>query len=397
VLRGGLAGLVALMAPPLAAGCSSEEEADKTPTPSPIKRPTASNLAAIGALGAADASGLRLPPGFTGRIVARTDQKPVANSDYVWHTFPDGGATFETTDGGWVYVSNSELPLVGGVGALRFDRDGNLVDAYRILDKTSANCAGGPTPWNTWLSCEEVARGRVFECDPFGKTDAIVRPALGVFKHEAATVDPVQKHLYLTEDEEDGCFYRFVPAQLTPDGNPDLTAGVLQVAQVAEDKKVTWIDLPDPEFKGQTPTRAQIAAATRFDGGEGIVFHQGIVYFSTKGDNRVWAYHTGDARMEVLYDAATAANPILTGVDNLTVTCCGDVLVAEDGGDMQVVAILADGSLKPLVQVEGHQGSEVTGIAFDPSGMRLYFSSQRGENGKSPGVTYEITGPFHLG
>jgi secreted PhoX family phosphatase len=77
----------------------------------------------------------------------------------------------------------------------------------------------------------------------------------------------------------------------------------------------------------------------------------------------------------------------------LTLSCCGDVLVAEDGGDMQVVAILPDGTLKPLLQVTGHSGSEITGPAFDPSGTRLYFSSQRGPSG---GVTYEVTGPFHL-
>ena len=95
----------------------------------------------------------------------------------------------------------------------------------------------------------------------------------------------------------------------------------------------------------------------------------------------------------VLYDEATAPDPILKGVDNLTVSCCGDVLVAEDGGDMEIVAILPGGALKPVVQVTGHPNSEITGPAFDPSGTRLYFSSQRGSG--NGGVTYEITGPFH--
>lgn len=395
MLRGGLAGLASLMAQTLLGGCSGEEGEPALAGPG-ATLPKKSNLAALGALGEPDENGLRLPPGFTGRVVARTDEKPVAGSDYVWHIFPDGGATFALPDGGWVYVSNSEVPLSGGVGALRFDRSGALVDAYRILDKTSGNCAGGATPWGTWYSCEEISRGKVFECDPLGKTEAVERPALGVFKHEAAAVDPVNKHLFLTEDEKDGCFYRFIPDGLTPSGDPDTAAGKLQVAQVGGDKRVTWHDLPDPEFKGTTPTRQQVAEATRFSGGEGIVFHEGVVYFSTKGDDRVWSYHTEDARLEVLYDAKTADNPVLTGVDNLTVTCCGDVLVAEDGGDMQVVAILADGGLKPLVQVVGHETSEITGIAFDPSGTRLYFSSQRGVAGKGGGVTYEVTGPFHV-
>ena len=118
-----------------------------------------------------------------------------------------------------------------------------------------------------------------------------------------------------------------------------------------------------------------------------------MIYFSTKGDDRVWAYHVATAKLDVFYDAAKITDPILKGVDALTVTCCGDILVAEDGDDMQVVAILPDGSTKPLVQVMGHDGSEVTGLAFDPSGKRLYFSSQRGPAG---GVTYEVTGPFHV-
>jgi secreted PhoX family phosphatase len=116
------------------------------------------------------------------------------------------------------------------------------------------------------------------------------------------------------------------------------------------------------------------------------------VYWTAKGDNRVRAYDTETERMSVLYDAATSANPILTGVDNVTVSASGDVLVVEDGGDMQIVAILPSGELLPLAQLVGYPESELTGPAFDPSGTRLYFSSQRGPKG---GTTFEITGPFH--
>ena len=72
----------------------------------------------------------------------------------------------------------------------------------------------------------------------------------------------------------------------------------------------------------------------------------------------------------------------------------GDILVAEDGDDLQLVAILPNGDLLPVVQIVGHPESEVTGPAFDPSGKRLYFSSQRGKNGD--GITFEVTGPFHV-
>ena len=360
----------------------------------PASIPLTSNLSRIGALSAtADQSGLLLAPGFTGRIVGRTNQVAVRGKPYVWHAAPDGGATFATPDGGWIYVSNSEVPIAGGVGALRFDDRGVAVDAYAILERTNINCAGGRTPWGTWLSCEETDSGEVYECDPFGVNEAVVRPALGVFKHEAVAVDPENQHLYLTEDQPDGRFYRYVPDGLDCRGFADLGKGSLEVAEVAGDGAVTWHPLPDPQFTGRMPTRLQVPESTAFDGGEGIAWYDGVIYFSTKGTNQVWAYEIATSTMGVLYDAATAANPILTGVDNLTVTCCGDVLVAEDGGDMQVVAILKDGTVKPLVQVIGHEGSEITGPAFDPSGTRLYFSSQRAPGG---GTTFEITGPFHL-
>ena len=61
---------------------------------------------------------------------------------------------------------------------------------------------------------------------------------------------------------------------------------------------------------------------------------------------------------------------------------------------MQVVAVSPSGDVVPLVQVEGHDGSEITGIAFDPTLRRMYFSSQRGLTGTGFGITYEVTGPF---
>jgi secreted PhoX family phosphatase len=70
---------------------------------------------------------------------------------------------------------------------VRFASSGEVIDAYQILSGTNLNCAGGLTPWGTWLSCEETLTGRVWECDPLGENEAVVRPAMGVFKHEATT------------------------------------------------------------------------------------------------------------------------------------------------------------------------------------------------------------------
>jgi hypothetical protein len=354
----------------------------------PEPRALRSRISEVGPLGEPDSNGLRLPSGFTSRVIARSGEAVIPGS-YVWHRLPDGGATYAAEDGGWIYVSNSEVPLVGGVSAIRFDATGAIRSAYRILERTHVNCAGGKTPWHTWLSCEEISRGRVYECDPWGEVQARVRPALGVFKHEAAAIDVERGHVYLTEDETDGRLYRFVPDRRI-DGHPDLASGRLDVAVVNASFELEWVPLPDPQYERGTPTRMQIPESTAFRGGEGIWYHDGFVYFSTKYDNRVWAYDVTASRISVLYDGN---DPRLRGVDNLTVSCCGDVIVAEDAGSMQLVAIIpGSGELRPLVQIAHASHSEMTGPAFDPSGTRLYFSSQRSGSG---GITYEVEGPFH--
>ncbi len=360
--------------------------------PNPIQA-AALSLASLGELLPSDQNGVRLPAGFTSRIVAQSGQILFG---YRWHAAPDGGACFAAADGGWIYVSNSEVGnKAGGVSALRFNRQGEVIDAYSILNHTNRNCAGGQTPWQTWLSCEEIEKGRVWECDPFGRKAAQMRNALGLFRHEAVAVDTQRKQLYLTEDEPDGCLYRYTAHALDAAGNPDLNAGVLEVAEVVDGSigAVRWHPLPDPSA-ATTPTRKQIVHCTRFNGGEGIWYHQDVVYFSTKGDDRVWAYHVRHRHLMIIYNAALFLQPVLTGVDNITGNAAGELLVAEDKGSMQIVALTVD-KIVPVLQVIGHDHSEITGPAFSPDGSRLYFSSQRGKTGLAEnGVTFEITGPF---
>ncbi|WP_203300097.1 alkaline phosphatase PhoX [Marinobacter sediminum] len=406
-------------------------------------------FANIGPLQAPDVNGVRTPAGFSTRVVAINGELPQSGGMSVaapqpggignrpWHIFPDGAGVVPRANGGWIYISNSEVPGVGTlgftfpeladvsgtieeftpglaqVGTLVFDPDGAIVDSYTILSGTTFNCAGCVTPWQTWLSCEEFPNGQVWECDPYQPGEGLACPTLGFFSHEAIAIDAGNRKLYLTEDMPDGRFYRWVPDPSDwPEGaeRAALQAGRLQVLCVGGDgvagaltgpQPIRWVDAQNPH---EPQHQNRLPASSVFDGGEGVWYFQGIVYFATKGDDRIWAIDVEAQTIEVIYDRATAEAPndILSGVDNLFVTEQGDVLVAEDGGDMQVVVILPDRTLKPFLQVTGQDASEIAGLAFSPDGRRMYFSSDRGgRNGlggftNGLGMIYEMTVPEGL-
>ena len=350
-----------------------------------------------GALGAADANGILLPQGFTSRKIAQAGEA-VPGTAYPWHVFTDGQATYPTagSDGGWILVANSEVPSAsgGGVSSITFAADGRITGARRILAGTSMNCAGGPTPWGTWISCEEYDGGMAWECDPTGASPGVPLPALGTFAHESVSVDPLGERLYLTEDEPDGCFYRF-----TPEAYPELSSGLLEVATVAPSGRVTWTEVPEPNRVAPTPTRAQVAGATRFDGGEGTWYDSGIVFWTTKGDKKVWAYDTVAGTLETIYDRERAGDGSpLRAVDNVTVARSGDVYVCEDGDNLEICLITPDRQVASFLRLDPEvhagiagAGNETVGVVFDPSGQRLYFGAQRSFG---RGAVYEVTGPF---
>ena len=363
----------------------------------------------FGALDSSGVANLLVPAGFTARKLATSGQvvKRSDNSDtsYTWHPNPDGGGVFPiltpAPDGvsspsltGWIYTSNSERTSAGSaVGALRFDAAGNVVDAYSIHQGAQNNCAGGVIPTTSgfrWVTCEEREDGFAVECDPYQPGDGIERPAMGRFYREAVAADPVNHRIYQTEDRSDGCFYRFTPTTWG-----DLSSGLLEVMTDLGGGAVGWATVPDPDGN-PTNTRSQDVGATKkvFNGGEGCWYTDGSVYFTTKGDNRVWRYATDTDVLTVVYDdsGGSFANPRhLTGADNVVATTTNRVFVAEDGGNMEIVGLdVATGATYPIIRY-AVSGSEITGPAFSPDGSRLYFSSQR-----NPGETFEVTGPWNL-
>jgi secreted PhoX family phosphatase len=347
-----------------------------------------------GPLRAPNALGFRLPEGFRVRLVARGGEV-VRGTRYQWHLASDGMATFPMGDGGHVLVSNSETSD-GGASAIRFGPGGKVQDAYRILSGTALNCSGGDTPWGTWLSSEEVEDGRVWECDPTGRRQAVPRPAMGIFKHEAAAVDASGQRVYLTEDLVDGGLYRFTPARW-----PSLARGVLEIARVRRGGRVEWVKVPD-SGAARERTRRQVKGSTRFKRGEGLWLDAGILYVSTTADHRVHAYETRRERIRVAYDGLASRSAPLLRVDQMTGSRGGEVFVCEDiaTDEVDMGVITPNRRVARFLSITGpqHRGSELTGVTFDPSGTRMYVASQRAfsksELAPGPGAIYEITGPF---
>lgn len=341
---------------------------------------------------------LHVPPGFTARLLATTGSEVMrcdgTGTGYVWHDDPDGGGVVPLLGGdtltGWAYVSNSET-IPGGAGAIVFDTTGQVTAAHAILSGTANNCSGGLVPTTAglrWISCEEIERGLAYECDPSGPGQGIPRPAMGRFFREAVAADVVNHCIYQTEDRPDGGFYRFTPTTWG-----DLSSGLLEVMVDLGEGVVGWATVPDP---GGYPvyTRYQNFGSPikAFNGGEGVSITDGQVFFTTKGDNRLWRYSPGNGLLTVVYDDAypTPSPRHLTGADNVVATTTNRVFVSEDGGNMEIVGVdVGTGATYPILRYDV-AGSELAGPAFSPDGTRLYFSSYN-----NPGETFEVSGPWN--
>jgi hypothetical protein len=384
------------------------------------------------------------PAGFDVRVVTRAGINPVTldTTGTVAHANPDGGAVYTLPDGGWIYVSNSEVNPGGAVSATKFDVDGTVIDHYRICTGTRQNCAGGKTPWGTWITCEEVTGGWAYECDPLGVVPQRQLTALGARSgREAAAIDPINHVCYQTLDNGAGKFVRFVSAPsdlvVTPEGvtRMQMVTGVSERLFIPAFNSLPAYDNVTVPNDATASSRLRQARpiqwladtgtnGTNFNGGEGIWYYEvpealrtiptagtvptrGVMFFASKNDNRIWAVDIENSLIELIYDTqnsqaftnlrnAGGAPGNFNQVDNVHVSPMGDVLVAEDGTAMRLAIMSNNQPPKLLMQITAGN-SEIAGPAFTPDGARLYFSSQRGPGGASGttlnGVTYEMTIP----
>ncbi len=412
-----------------------------------------------------------LPKGFSYRVISRTGDR--MNDGFKVPGQPDGMGAFSVGNNQVVLVRNHEIghsryttgplpdnkqlpdnfdrslcydpgrfdaqPFVGGTTSVVYNTKTQEVETqYLSLFGTDRNCAGGITPWGSWVTCEEPAdmtskwgkiHGYCFEV-PAGKKPKLHKPvalkAMGRFRHEAIAVHPSSGIVYLTEDRNDGVFYRFIPK--TPG---KLAEGGRLQAMVIRDKKgvdtrnwpqdkspfplrqrmaVDWIDLEDVESEKDELRFEAIenGGAAKFSRAEGIwygspaaVGEETFYFACTDGGlnqkGQIFRYfpsqHEGsneEAKSpgEVELYLEPNDNAILKNADNLTISSWGELVICEDtSGDNHLRAVNRKGEISTLAR-NAMNSAEFAGACFDPSGDTLFVNIQ------SPGVTLAISGPF---
>ena len=322
----------------------------------------------------------------------------------------------------------------GGTTTLEFDQaTGTIGEAWASLAGTAVNCAGGPTPWGSWLSCEETIlgpggdnnyldpHGYVFEVPAHTASDARPLRSMGRFVHEAVAIDPATGIVYETEDRKTAGFYRFVPtenANLAAGGRLEMLAiadapqADTRVGQTARTwHPVTWVPIDDPD----PAERVDDAVFSQGFAGGGAVFARlegawyggfRIYFVSTSGGDaqlgQVWEFNPAADQLRLLFESPSA--DVLDMPDNICVSPRGGLVLCEDGDSDQFVrGLTVDGHIFPfaknnIVLAEEHNGiagdfrqREFAGATYSPDGDWLFFNAQ------TPGITFGVTGPWANG
>ena len=333
----------------------------------------------------------------------------------------------------WDPGDGSGGPALGGTTTLLYDTRAQRLLGHRLsLTGTIRNCAGGPTPWGSWVSCEETVlrrgegrlrdHGYCFEVPATWEAPLsapVPLTAMGRFNHEAVAVDPTTGIVYLTEDENDGLLYRFLPDRRAVLARGGSLQALVVRGQASLDTRnrrtsttrieagprlpVRWISLDhvdDPD--GDLRLRGFEAGAARFARGEGMWWSgEGFYFACTNGGaarkGQIWRYQPGPAEgtplersepgtLELFLEADEGT--LVESADNLTVAPWGDLIVCEDGpDDDKVVGITPAGSVYPFARNMGGNG-ELAGPTFSPDGSTLFLNLQ------CEGLTVAVTGPW---
>ena len=377
-----------------------------------------------------------LPYGFSYKVIISSGD--LMNDGLNYGKRPDGMAAFELRDGSIALVVNHETEskdknldaskaydnangkaYSGGTSTIVLEADGRtLKRSNRSLVGTIDNCAGGATPWNTWISCEETYKqnhGYAFEVDPESKSlNGYKRLThMGRFKREAVTVDLNDPAgcVYQTEDDYSGLFYKFIPSkkgQLSSPGKlyalkiPGIknTSNKEGLISVNDSFPVEWVQIKDPSAKSiKTKIQGKNDNASIFNGGEGIIFTNDKdsttnIFFTCKrggkaGLGQIWKYSPSKSKISLFYESDNVNN--LWEGDNINITPWGDLIICEDNGSnaCKLIGCTPNGTLYPLGRVAGNSSSEIAGICFSPDGQNMYLNIQ--EEGKTIVVSGDWT------